>query len=725
MNTNPSTAMKNGEENLFTNPPRINVISKESYEKRVREVFELLYETLARSFGPYGAPTIIYNYPFSHVTKDGFTIMKNLSMDSSEQLVDQSIANAVSDICGRLNYQVGDGTTSAVVATYSIYNNYIKNKNFFENRMIMPRDVIAAFEDVKTKVSDKLLECVETIHTEDMDELYSKIYKVVYISSNGNKYFAEMIANLYKEIGYPGINCKLAEGGETKGYIINGYQFDLSLMDRLYINSDDDSLQIENGADIIIFQTKITKAIYENILKPLNEECRARGRKLIVCATTYDDVALGQTIRHDLTAEYKKNNSVNMVLCIYKSISDHTRKLANDFAMLCNTIIIDRQMKNLIETKLEDGVPINQIFNIDRRDDIPNLICAGLLPTYLDGEKQKMALYKNGREMVYNGKPITPLEMPDDAIRLGYAGKCTIGLKTSIFKDFYYNENMYNACVKEAETSLKEVEQQYARLGTFNIAVSQAQQRLYSLKLKMGLIEVSGDGELSQKLTKDAMDDAIKAAESAFKFGVIYGCNIDTIRSIETVMNEYKGAEDQTKFVVSSILFNGFVDVYRVVLNSAFNDDQFITIPLNKTNKEIIDVVRTTIKKYTKTDIFKNIDVDIIKSVCEYKEEKYNEETLIKPILMAVSHLTDCMHEGIKIYDGSNGHNIGIKASILDFIISFSIVTRTVFDLGEYKFNRSVINSMQTDAEILKATIELISLLIAGNQMVVTQKHNF
>jgi hypothetical protein len=62
---------------------------------------------------------------------------------------------------------------------------------------------------------------------------------------------------------------------------------------------------------------------------------------------------------------------------------------------------------------------------------------------------------------------------------------------------------------------------------------------------------------------------------------------------------------------------------------------------------------------------------------------------------------------------------------LIDFIISFSVLTRTVLDLSGRKFGTSVINSMQTDVEILKATIDLISLLIAGNQMVVTQKHNF
>ena len=91
----------------FKKEPAINVISKEEFEVRVGKVFHLLWKTLAKSFGPYGAPTLIYNYPWRHATKDGYTIMKNLSMDASETKVDQCIADMAGDICGRLNYSVG------------------------------------------------------------------------------------------------------------------------------------------------------------------------------------------------------------------------------------------------------------------------------------------------------------------------------------------------------------------------------------------------------------------------------------------------------------------------------------------------------------------------------------------------------------------------------------------------------------------------------------------
>ena len=122
----------------FKSEPAINIISKEEFEDRVGKVFHLLWKTLSKSFGPYGAPTIIYNYPWSHVTKDGYTIMKNLSFNASETLVDQAISDMAADICGRLNYSVGDGTTSAVISTNSIYQNYMSRrvKTYFQEILL-------------------------------------------------------------------------------------------------------------------------------------------------------------------------------------------------------------------------------------------------------------------------------------------------------------------------------------------------------------------------------------------------------------------------------------------------------------------------------------------------------------------------------------------------------------------------------------------------------------
>lgn len=672
--------MMTDEKEFFKSEPRINVISKEMYEERVAKVFKLLWSVLSKSFGPYGAPTLINNYPYSHVTKDGFTIMKNLSMDASEQLVDQAIANMASDVCGRLNYAVGDGTTSAVIATYSIYNNYLKYKKELDMNMVMPRDIIYSIKSLKNDIIVELDNYRKSIRSEDPDELYNNIYNVVYISSNGDTEISNYIASLYKELKFPGISCELATDGITKKRLIDGFKLDLVLNDKLYINSDNDSM-IESSCDIVILNVRVTKEVYEKILKPLNEQSRVRGRKLIVCAATYDETALMQTIRRDLTNEYQKNKDINMVLTTYKAISEHLRTKINDFAVLCNTIIIDRSIRDEILEKIDSGKNILEIFNFDSRDDIPNLICLG---------KDRTGAVRCINSDFASGVVGKIFTLDDSAIRIGYAGNVNIGMKNSTFSDFYYNKNNYDAILKDAEITMRDVEEKYKKLGTFNLVVNQAQQRYYALKLKMGVIEVGGDSELSQKLFKDSVDDAIKAAASAYDHGIILGCNVFLINSISKILdaaeNLYKTTPSKklmTEIIVLKILRDGFIDVYKTVLSNAFDNSELRFMNKDDIKERFLEIFHEDILP----ENFDNYADDIITNVKKR-----------------------CNYAVITVHD---------------MIIEISSFMNLVFDVTTKRFTNKVINSTQTDEEIVTATIDLISILMTGNQMVVTQKHNF
>lgn len=672
--------MRHDEEEFFKSEPRVNVISKESYETRVEKVFKLLWSTLSKSFGPYGAPTLIYNYPYSHVTKDGFTIMKNLSMDASEQLVDQAIANMASDVCGRLNYAVGDGTTSAVIATYSIYNNYLKYKKELDVNMVMPRDIIYSIKNLKNDIIAELDKYRQSIRSENPDELYNNIYNVVYISSNGDEEISNYIASLYKELKFPGISCELATDGITKKRLINGFKLDLVLNDKLYINSDNDSM-IESNCDIVILNVRITKEVYDKILKPLNEQSRIRGRKLIVCASTYDETALMQTIRRDLTNEYQKKKDINMVLTTYRSVSEYLRLTINDFATLCNTIIIDRSIKNDIIEKLDSGKSILEVFNFDERDNIPNLTCLA---------QSKDGAVKCTNTDIIKGKFNKIFELDEDAVRVGFAGNVNIGMKNSTFSDFYYNQNSYDAILKDAEITMRETEERYKKLGTFNLVVNQAQQRYYALKLKMGVIEVGGDSELSQKLFKDSVDDAIKAAASAYDHGIILGCNVLLINSITAILNAaeelYKTVPSRklmTEIIVLKILRDGFVDVYKTVLSNAFPNSTLYFKTKDDIKEKLLEIFHENILP-DNFDECADIIIANAKKRCNY------------------ANLT-----------------------VHDIIIETSMFMNLVFDVTTKRFTNKVINSTQTDEEIVTATVDLISILMTGNQMIVTQKHNF
>lgn len=672
----------------FKKEPRINVISKEEFEERTQQVFHLLWKHLSKSFGPYGAPTLINNYPYRHVTKDGYTIMKHLSMDCSETLVDQAIADMAADICGRLNYSVGDGTTSAVIATNSIFQNYCNSKKWFKDNYILPRDILQKYAIIKEELIKRLHEKSRPVTKEN---LYQIIHDVVYISSNGDEQITDYISDLYRELGCPAISCALSPDGVTRKTLISGYKFEATLTDKLYINSDDNTLKL-NEADIVIFETKITRETYETILMPLNNNCRARGRHLIVMAPYYDEIALKQVIARDLNNEYSKNKDINMILMTYRATSAHAKRIINDFAVLANTFIIDRAIERSIKDDIAGGRQVFEIFNIDNRD-IPSINNIAF-PIDNSGDDAHIVydnpiIFTGGINEVPEGFSIPTLI--DNPIRLGYAGDISLGLDSSVFGKFFYDEHRFDTIYHDAKDILEATEKKYQKLGTFNYEVSQAQERFYSLNLKMGLIEVGADSELSQKLLKDAVDDAIKAAASAFNFGVINGCNVDLISCIEESLQSklHENTTDNTDIVLYQILRGGFRDVYKTILDSAIG----------------------------------NFEIEINKCPNGFPKELYIG--MIKNIFPDYDKFNELIMSLLGKEDSSTGEEVHIKTSLIDLIIDYSVKYGLVFDVASKTFTNRVINSCRTDEEILKATIDLISLLITGNQMVVTQKHNF
>lgn len=674
--------------------PVLNVIEKEEFQKRVVKVFNILGESLGKSFGPYGAPTIISNYPYTHVTKDGYTIMKNSTFDTTHGLVDCVISNIAETACNRLNFTVGDGTTTSIVAINNIYQAYDEMKDWFDINHVLPRDVIKRYEKLKNDIIERLKK-EATYIPNDPEEMKAAINKIVYISSNADEDITEMISSLYGEIGYPSIVCELAKDGKTKSELIEGYQVDLTLMDKLYVNTDD-NLCVQENVDVLIFDHKITANTYKDILKPVNALSKQRGRHLLVIAPYYDERVISTLIARELNEEYKKTSDVNMILTVCKNHGSTAKKSLSDLAMLLNTTIIDSAYEDELRLAIEENTILPVIRLDDRCIEGSNIVVIG--PYHgVDGESgnyvTSLAKYTKNMSVSYydedeksdyyytfkNNEEISHM-------RAGYIRNLSIGLDNkAIFKGFSYDENLYNVHLKEAEKDLEDAIEKYSKMGTFNYEVSFAQQRLISLKLKMGVISVGADTELSQKLSKDAVDDAVRAAESAYRYGYIKGCNVTLIDVLSKMINELgttpkDDANDYTlDIVLLNILKNGFINVYKKVLSNAFDD----------------------------------IDVS---GLSPYDIEKISIETFGKNIFGDDIFREDYLYS---VNDSSS------QITLHDMIISYSYHNDVVFDLEKREFSKDIINSTRTDIEVMKVIVDLMGILITGNQMILTGKHMF
>lgn len=639
--------------------PCVNVITKEQLEERIKKVFDIIWDKLSKSFGPGGAGTFISIYPNYYNTKDGFTIMKNIAFDKK---IDQVISDMVMTICNRLNFTVGDGTTTATIATKSTYEAYLENKDFFEKNNILPRNILKQLEDFKNIILKNIDEMSVPIRSDDPKVLRDNIEKVVYISSNGNEEITEMIGELYEELMYPAITCVLSKDGTMKSSIISGYKLDICLTDKIYINNDDNTMWL-NGANVIIFDHKVMRETYEKILKPLAEASSQRGKHLVCIAPFYDETALSGIIRADLNAEYRKNNQISLVLAVCSKATGYQKVLLDDLAMLLNTQVISPSMETEYLNSLTVDDNIYRLFDFDNRG-IDGLNVA----VYSDKENRRLSLaqYHDGLDNIFD------MFDKERGTRVGYCSELNLGLKESTFKGFYYDENMYNKYMNVAKEELKETQKKCEKIGTFSLDLMQKQQRVYALGLKTGIIEVGSTSEISQGYLKDAVDDAVKAAASAYNNGVVLGCNVTLLRAISKTFQDTTYEEISNTLLM--MLMNGFKSVYKTVLNNIFKDSNFEYEHITDSD---IDKIKLEIEKLTGfTDI------------------SFDKKTMKE--LLSVRHLT----------------------SIHDIIIEYSVFTNTVFDVTTGKFVSDVINSSETDKEILKATIDLLSLLITGNQLV-------
>jgi chaperonin GroEL (HSP60 family) len=103
------------------------------------------------------------------------------------------------------------------------------------------------------------------------------------------------------------------------------------------------------------------------------------------------------------------------------------------------------------------------------------------------------------------------------------------------------------------------------------------------LACKSATIEVGGNTPLEKSMNMDALDDAIKACESAVKHGYYYGNNLAVFKAIASAFaNEPDMAsKDPIRYTILSMLWDAFIGVISTIYSNKdpmFNKDATLNI---------------------------------------------------------------------------------------------------------------------------------------------------
>ena len=201
-------------------------------------------------------------------------------------------------ISAQVVIKVGDGSTTSIVAANSILKELKAHESIISK--MRPKEFMETLQSCVNYLVDKIYESSNKVNKETCEE----IYKLAYISTNGDDYISKIIQDIYLKTNNPSIEYVKSKTNDTTYEIIDGYRANITYIDNIFTTNDDGTCVITNPI-IIMFDHKID---IERAL-PLISAAAMKGadenRRVVVIAPHYDKFLL-DNIRKNMIVEYKK-----------------------------------------------------------------------------------------------------------------------------------------------------------------------------------------------------------------------------------------------------------------------------------------------------------------------------------------------------------------------------------------------------------------------------------
>lgn len=520
-----------------------NVMAKKEYRKRVTDVVRYISDCVSRTLGPCGHTALIQTADSVIATKDGWNVSKAISLDN---IVDNSIKSMIESCQQSVVLKVGDGSTTVIKAS-SMLNEYLMDLESNHNYTI--RQIETALKECVNEIIVELRKNATPITEENM---YDAIYNVAMVSTNWNEEISKMIADIYVTTKNPII--KVLESGttETKTEYINGYDLNgcLELKNFYFTDVERQVCELKNPK-IIMFDHKVMDK-YFIPLNLIGGILAKEGHQLVVLAPDFDVSFIHRIKNMNSMAIGKGAMLVNIVPAQYISNFNIDRECVDDFAALCGAVIIRRDDEDIIE-----------FF-----DDITNSMMTKPVPTEgLEGDELQEAIKANDERNAMRDAVLQFLPEKLDEIG-GTCDMITLSEKSIIINGL---SNMNEKLVEDRKKTLKaEIDGKIKECDALTMLTDDIRQkriRLGKLNCHMGIIKVGGYGKANLKTLKDALDDATRACEAAYRDGYTVGSSIAIgsayyeIAKRNNINELYSG--DELKFKIMTGIYKSFRSVFE------------------------------------------------------------------------------------------------------------------------------------------------------------------
>ncbi|MDP3661700.1 MAG: chaperonin GroEL [bacterium] len=268
----------------------------------------------------YGAPTI---------TNDGVSIAKEITLkDKFENMG----AEIVKEVAGKTNDVAGDGTTTSVVLTQSIFSEGVREIGMGANAM----GIRFGIEAATAHTVKALREIAKPIKSDE------EIKQVANISAE-NEEIGAIIANTIKKVGKDGVvTVEESQSVGVDSEVVEGLQFDRGYVSPYMITNGERMEASYEDPAILITDKKISSV--KEIL-PLLEKLAQTGKKeLVIIAEDVDGEALTTFVLN------KIRGSFNALAVKAPGYGDSRKEQLADIATVVGAKVISEELGMKLET---------------------------------------------------------------------------------------------------------------------------------------------------------------------------------------------------------------------------------------------------------------------------------------------------------------------------------------------------------------------------------------
>lgn len=550
----------------------MNIISGDDYRMILYGITNVAANLVMDTLGPYGSTLLVEDGSYVYPSKDGWASIKRLMFENP---VYNNLFRTIRSTSFGTVTRVGDGSTSTMLGANFFLQEVLDYINTHDKKKFRQPDFLAAVNKVKKLIVDGI-ENHEDVHRIEPTGAFDDIYKVAYISSNGNEEVAKIIQNIYQMTnGNTHINFGLDYGVKLDYEIVNGYKADCKPFKiRSYRNREDGSYTRTDPARAFFFDHNITYTEHQRIITAISQYYAARNEEVIIFAPYFDDIMAG-IIENMIQTHEMRNTIPNICFIQVATTNPLLRNIFSDMSVVCNANIFDhakvRAFNEIVlkaehpENNIDDALTDTEAYSFHSTNEIIEL-CAGII-----------------RKAVITESSITIEEF-----------------MSVVDKDKYADR------VKEVKEDYLREKEKAERSSTILMKGYQnAMTRFIKLQGNIGQIKIGAETDEQKLCLRDSIEDAVFACKSAYENGYMRGLNLTTLSVISDLINANSNDTNPLKLTdmerdILFMFYRVFYNITTCILETKYSEEDMrriefpvganlATPALNMNNDMLID----------------------------------------------------------------------------------------------------------------------------------------